>query len=391
MVRLGVAVIVAFTLMLAGCSAPSVFSGRPSQSTPTSNRPASPPPPTPGSAATFSGLYASESSGVVRIDATTCSGGGIGTGFLVAPNLVATVAHVVDGATAIDVTAGGVATSAQVAGIDDTRDLALVRTSQVMSGHLFTLAAALPTVGTPVGAIGFPEGGPLSFSQGTVSGLHRTIQLEGGKTLTDLIQTDTPLNPGNSGGPLLTLDGQVAGLVDAGDSGAEGLNYAVPGAVADAVLQGWSQDPAPPQAPSCATSSGPASAGPIQGSPSGSDVQGIIATLSTYFDAIDAQDYETAYAQLTPSNQAQVGGETALAAADATSYVFNITLQGVTQEYPGRDVAAVSFTSVQDAAHGPGGDTCDIWTLDYTMVQGSNTWLIQKAIAQNGIAFASCG
>src|SRR5665647_2493456 len=169
--------------------------------------------PSPTSTAqSFADLYRNVSSGVVRIQATTCDGGGVGTGFLIAPNLVATVAHVVNESAALNLTAGekGAAgtTSGVVVGIDPSADVALVRLSRPMQGHVFTMAALPPSVGQEVAAIGFPVGDPMTFTRGTVSGLDRTIPIEN-VTRSGLIETDAPLNPGNSGGPLLSVDGQV--------------------------------------------------------------------------------------------------------------------------------------------------------------------------------------
>lgn len=113
---------------------------------------------------TFATLYQAVNSGVVRIKTTTCTGGGIGTGFLVEPNLIATVAHVVNGAAALSLTLGdnsaGGTTSGTVVGIDQQNDVALVRTNRPMSGHVFTMAEKAPSVGQEIAAIGFPEDSP---------------------------------------------------------------------------------------------------------------------------------------------------------------------------------------------------------------------------------------
>lgn len=85
--------------------------------------------------------------------------------------------------------------------------VALVRTSGRFNGHVFKLAGFQPDVGADVATIGYPLAGPRSLSRGTVSGLDRAAHVEG-TTLTGLNQTDTALNPGNSGGPLLDRDGE---------------------------------------------------------------------------------------------------------------------------------------------------------------------------------------
>ena len=82
---------------------------------------------------------------------------------------------------------------------------------------MFPLDSSQPEVGTDVGAVGYPLAGQESLTKGSISGLARTIDVGNGP-LGGLIQTDTPLNPGNSGGPLLSVDGTVVGLVDAGNT-----------------------------------------------------------------------------------------------------------------------------------------------------------------------------
>jgi S1-C subfamily serine protease len=69
--------------------------------------------------------------------------------------------------------------------------------------------------GDEVIAVGFPFGIGPSVSAGIVSGLRREYRSPGGKSLTNLIQFDAAVNPGNSGGPLVTADGEVVGIVTA--------------------------------------------------------------------------------------------------------------------------------------------------------------------------------
>ncbi|MBC7560759.1 MAG: trypsin-like peptidase domain-containing protein, partial [Dermatophilaceae bacterium] len=167
---------------------------------------------------------------MVRIQAITYDGDGVGTRFLIAPDLVATVAHVVNQSAALNLTVGdkgaGGSTNGVVVGIDHSADVALVRLNHQVQGHVFIMADEAPRVGQEVAAIGFPAGDPMTLTRGTVSGLDRTIPIEvvqrGG-----LIETDAAINPGNSGWPLLSADSQVFGLVDAKNMAAEGIAFAV--------------------------------------------------------------------------------------------------------------------------------------------------------------------
>jgi hypothetical protein len=295
----------------------------------------------------------------------------------------------VDGAVSVGLTSGDVTTAGHVVGIDDATDVALIQASTAFTGHTFALAATDPTVGTPVGVIGYPEGGPVSYSQGTVSGLDRSIEVNGA-TRTGLLQTDAAINPGNSGGPLLLADGTVAGLADAKNTEAQGIGYAVPAQEAAPLLAQWQASPASPPAPGCSDPLGPSSSGGVQGSGGGEpDSTGILSTFTTYFNAIDGGDYATAYAQLAPSEQGSES-ETQFAADEATSYTYNVALQNITAEGAGEDLVDMSFTSLQAAALGPDGDDCDHWTLAYTMVESGGTWRIADASGQNGSTHQSC-
>jgi len=198
--------------------------------------------------------------------------------------LVVTVAHVVDGVATIDLGAGDKTTFGQVVGIDDSTDVALVKAASPIAGHIFRFASSVPPVGTSLGVIGYPEGVSESFSQGVVSGLNRTITVDG-SARSNMIQTDAPLNPGNSGGPMLTLNGQVIGLVDAGDTEAQGLSYAVPATTAAPLVSEWMTRPSPSPLASCG--SGPPPTGAAPGGSSGAQGTSLPITLAPPTDTLN--------------------------------------------------------------------------------------------------------
>jgi S1-C subfamily serine protease len=197
-------------------------------------------------------LVARVRSGVVRVEVETCSQSDVGTGFIISPGRIATVDHVVDGALSITlVRFGKVVGSATVIGADPQADLALLKTDAPLDGYRFSLANRAPRIGESVAALGYPLGLPLSVSTGAVSGADRTITIDGVKRR-GLLQTDAPLNPGNSGGPLLEVGtGRVLGLVDARNANGAGLGFAVSIATARPPLQAWNLAPQPQPAESC--------------------------------------------------------------------------------------------------------------------------------------------
>ena len=194
-------------------------------------------------------LAARVRSGVIRIEATTCDGEGVGSGFLLSPRLVATVEHVIDGAQRVLLKSNGrLLGTATVIGADPARDLALLRTSVPLHGHALRLAERPPRLGEAVVAFGYPLGLPLSVTRGIVSGSDRTIAIDGVKRR-KLVQTDAALNPGNSGGPLVDpVTAKVLGLVDLG-SDFNGLSFAVSAQVAQPLLRAGRSRPNPKRSP----------------------------------------------------------------------------------------------------------------------------------------------
>jgi S1-C subfamily serine protease len=145
---------------------------------------------------------------------------GVGTGVVIVDNgTILTNLHVVFGAKRIKVIfADGLEADADVVGLQPQNDLAVLRARKIpddlKAATMRSTADLRP--GDRVTAVGFPFGIGPSVSHGVVSGLKREFRSpEGQKILTNLIQFDAAANPGNSGGPLITDDGEVVGIVTA--------------------------------------------------------------------------------------------------------------------------------------------------------------------------------
>ncbi len=145
---------------------------------------------------------------------------GVGTGVVIVNDgTILTNLHVVQGAERIKITfMDGHQTAGILQGTRPQHDLAVVR-ARVIPDDLFAATMASTEKlkpGDHVFAVGFPFGIGPSLSAGVVSGLKREFKSpEGGAALTNLIQFDAAANPGNSGGPLVTAEGEVVGIVTA--------------------------------------------------------------------------------------------------------------------------------------------------------------------------------
>jgi S1-C subfamily serine protease len=130
---------------------------------------------------------------------------------------------------------------ADLVGDDPATDLALFRLSSPATGGLPCAPLGDSNalrVGDFVIAAGSPFGLSRTVTCGIVSALGRTLRSEyGGRLIEGVIQTDAPLNPGNSGGPLLDAEGRVVGINTAILFPAQGLCFAVPAATASFVIQ----------------------------------------------------------------------------------------------------------------------------------------------------------
>jgi S1-C subfamily serine protease len=164
--------------------------------------------------------------------------GGMGSGFLVTPDGYAlTNSHVAGGRQKLrGITADGDTLEATLVGDDPDTDLALVR----LLARDLPFAELGDSEGLQVGQLVIAMGNPLGFqstvSTGVISALGRAMRGDAGRRIDNIVQHTAPLNPGNSGGPLLDSRGRVMGINTAIIAMAQGLGFAIPSKTAQWVV-----------------------------------------------------------------------------------------------------------------------------------------------------------
>lgn len=160
---------------------------------------------------------------------------GLGSGFIYDnEGHIITNFHVIEDATSIYVTfLDGNISYASIVGEDPYSDLAVIKVNQYITTlHPVVLGnSSALVVGESVAAIGNPFGLSDTITAGIVSAKDRELQAPGGYLIVDIIQVDAAVNPGNSGGPLVNLKGQVIGIntaIISGSGNFAGVGFAIP-------------------------------------------------------------------------------------------------------------------------------------------------------------------
>jgi S1-C subfamily serine protease len=164
--------------------------------------------------------------------------GGHGSGFAISPDgLIITNNHVVEAAQAVRIrTPDGITCEGRVVGRDADTDIAVIRAETSLAAWAELGDSKRLKRGRVAIAIGNPLGFEWTVTAGVISALGRSVRAANGRMIDDVIQTDAALNPGNSGGPLVSSAGEVVGVNTAVIQGAQGIAFAVSANTANFVV-----------------------------------------------------------------------------------------------------------------------------------------------------------
>jgi S1-C subfamily serine protease len=201
----------------------------------------------------YTRVYEETVESVVLVRAIGPQGAGQGSGFVFSnpegagggPQYLVTNEHVVNDAEEVEILYSGEDwRTGEITATDYYSDLAVIEVSDPPEyATRIPLVEEEPPIGTEIVAIGNPFGLEETLSAGIISGTNRSMTVDyttgGGFSIPDAVQTDAALNPGNSGGPLLTLDGEVVGVVRAGrgDNIGFGISAALTRRVVTALIE----------------------------------------------------------------------------------------------------------------------------------------------------------
>jgi len=167
---------------------------------------------------------------VVRVSGVACGYGVEGSGWVAAPNLIVTNAHVVAGETTTQVQpeGNGIPLPARVMAFDEKNDVAVLRVNDL---RLPPLALAEPEASEPVAILGFPENGPFDLRAGRVGDTTRVISNDAynrGPVERTVTSFRGFVRPGNSGGPAVNEEGAVVATVFASRADSDNAGYGIP-------------------------------------------------------------------------------------------------------------------------------------------------------------------
>lgn len=393
--------------LLSGCITLNPPPTNPSESTTSTvtDPPTDPPVTTPSATVSTSptlnwtDVIAESQSGVAHISVGYCEGGSAsGTGFMVDNDLVVTAAHVVDGASTLQLRLGDGLYSAMIVGLNPTVDIAMLKIAGKSDGHVFDFFDEGAPIGTSVRALGYPlsrgaddktsSSNDYGATEGSISKINQGYRM---KNVEDeaIIQIDAPLNSGNSGGPVVNERGEVVGMAISvrrnqpeGPS-VEGTGLAVAAArIAQAVEQ-WQNAASFTSLSSCGKSPDDSFTLAPEVASSHDASLNVAETFGKHGNAINSGNYSAAFKLLSPGLQRKSVDVDTWAEGHKTTLWIYANVYDIEGEGDKLD-ANVELWTLQDAEFAPEGtqQECSIWDLKYSLISDGNEWQIDS-VKQN--------
>ena len=311
----------------------------------------------------LAGVLARVRSGAVRVLASTCTGTGVGTGFLTDARTAITALVSVDRAVAVVVVVRGRPVPATVSSVSPVTGLATLRLARPVAGYHFERGGAAPTVGQQVGVVGVP----VARTAPTLTKAAVTATDERGSGLSGLVALKGSADLGLSGAPVVDGNGGVVGMVVA-DEDETGLK-AVPATTLDRAAtkkpdKGSCGRPKGPQIPTVITGDAPKASK---------------ATLQRYFAGINTGDYDAVFDAFEPGTLK--GSRSEIEKGFRSTYDFHIRIEA----WQGPNVW-VRFDSIFAAGRGPRSSlTCARWSRVYIFADSDGGTRIGRVENRTGI------
>ena len=304
------------------------------------------------------------------MEAILCDGSvSTGSGFLVEGGKILTAAHVTGDAAVVRITRdNGTESRASVTGSDSSRDLALVTLEAPFAGHTFEISDSAVRVGDEVAALGHPRGLPLTFTSGRVSNLNFSDQ---GVLFH---QTDTPINEGNSGGPLIDQWGRAIGMADWKFTDVDGIAFVVAAPEIHGFLHsdaarvvdkelGCPEEVPPLDVPE--------------------EFAEVAESFVSYIDLVNAAREGEAWEQLLSPAHKERRPKEDFSMQMSTTFIDEFVVHSISRVNDTTVIASVEFVSLQAPELGPDDQTCSLWTLVYQMVL-TDRWRIDSETNDEG-------
>ena len=349
----------------------------------------------------FADLFEDVRGAIANVDVVQCDANSQGTAFLVDAQTAYTAWHVVEDAAQIALDFGEQRVEATVIGRNPERDVAVLRlATPIENAVTIPVAQSQPRVGEEVAAIGHPQGLPLAMTVGRVTSMNGEFDFGGtGENIVEnLIQTDSVVAPGSSGGPLVNERGEAIGVVILRDLAAQGLMYAANIDGVRAQLVDWTVNPEPVRPPFCVGSIDlndidDVAPDLISSEVDTPDVPGLQRTFAVFSQTINSGRADQAFGLLTESNRANRVEEEWVAGQE-TSKIWDWNIRSIQPTENGLTVRS-TFRSTQEAEFGFDDQSeCTRWDLSYDMVpgqfQGREFWLIAASRLTSGTEAVDC-